>query len=320
MSFMVGSFAAGLSEGLDSGWKLGKDIQAYSREEDIRSATKKAQEDAKAKAALPSVAAKAPSVNDPDTSGPAGLSAGQTNLTETGWDDPTAHPDATTPPTLDKDGNAVPKTAAKPVALVAPWQSQIDISKVPDYYPLATKPAAAAAVPPATGPVVATAAIPPPLPPPEEMATEYPAAPAYSGPTTRQGAPAQPISNQLSSAWSWARGLIPTPLIPTPGPAAGTGGGRARTPAVPASTWGPMPPPAAPPPPRNQGLPTYLPPGSTTMPGVVGGHSGVIIQDQPAPTTSALPPPTSSLGPFESQPGSNDRPVRYDRNGNLVPY
>lgn len=286
MSFMVGSFAAGLSEGLDSGWKLGKDIQAYSREEDIRSATKKAQEDAKAKAALPSVAAKAPSVNDPDTSGPAGLSAGQTNLTETGWDDPTAHPDATTPPKLDGNGNAVPKTAAKPAALVAPWQSQIDISKVPDYYSPATKPA-----------------------------TEYPAAPAYSGPTTRQGAPAQPISNQLSSAWSWARGLIPTP-----GPAAGTGGGRARTPAVPASTWGPMPPPAAPPPPRNQGLPTYLPPGSTTMPGVVGGHSGVIIQDQPAPTTSALPPPTSSLGPFESQPGSNDRPVRYDRNGNLVPY
>ena len=112
MSFMVGSFAAGLSEGLDSGWKLGKDIQAYSREEEIRSATKKAQEDAKAKAALPSVAAKAPSVNDPDVSGPAGLSAGQTNLTETGWEDPTAHPDATTPPTLDKDGNAVPKTAA----------------------------------------------------------------------------------------------------------------------------------------------------------------------------------------------------------------
>ena len=223
MSFMVGSFAAGLSEGLDSGWKLGKDIQAYSREEEIRSATKKAQEDAKAKAALPSVAAKAPSVNDPDVSGPAGLSAGQTNLTETGWEDPTAHPDATTPPTLDKDGNAVPKTAAKPAALVAPWQSQIDISKVPDYYPPATKPAAAAAVPPATGPVVATAAIPPPLPPPEEMATEYPATPAaqpYSGPTTRQGAPVQPIGSQLSSAWSWARGLIPTP-----GPAAGTGGG-----------------------------------------------------------------------------------------------
>jgi len=130
MSFMVGSFAAGLSEGLDSGWKLGKDIQAYSREEEIRSATKKAQEDAKAKAALPSVAAKAPSVNDPDTSGPAGLSAGQTNLTETGWDDPTAHPDATTPPTLDKDGNAVPKTAAKPAALLPPWQSRI--TQVPD--------------------------------------------------------------------------------------------------------------------------------------------------------------------------------------------
>lgn len=308
--FMVGSFAAGLSEGLDSGWKLGKDIQERALLNEARDKAKAEAEKQKAGNALPSVAAKPPSVNDPDVPGPAGLSAGQTNLTADGYD-----PDKTYEPTKTTGGRAGTGTTQPP------WQSKI--KTVPDYdapapegmtteYP-AAKPAAAL-VPPATGPVVATAAIPPP----PDVNAEYQYGADYTPPgsRTRQGAPAQPIGNQLSSAWSWARGLIPTP-----GPAAGTGGGRARTPAVPASTWGPMPPPAPPPPPRNQGLPTYLPRGSTTMPGIVGGNSGVILQDQPAPATTALPPPTSSLGPFEAQPGSNDRPVRYDpRTGQLVPY
>jgi len=131
--FMVGSFAGGLSEGLTSGWALGKDIQDRGYEQERRAAFKKAEAD---KSALPSVAAKAPSVNDPDTPGPAGLSAGQTNLTADGYD-----PDKTYEPAKTTGGRvATGATPAKTAALVAPWQSQI--SRVPDDDKSGTAPSA----------------------------------------------------------------------------------------------------------------------------------------------------------------------------------
>lgn len=116
MAFMVGSFAAGLSSGLESGWKLGKDVRAYQQRADAISAAEKEKKD---KAGLPpliDVSAKAPSPTDPDM--PAGMSTGSTNLTGDGYDP--GSDAGNTPVKLDKDGK-VP-TGAEPAqpALLSP--------------------------------------------------------------------------------------------------------------------------------------------------------------------------------------------------------
>jgi len=224
--FMVGSFAGGLSEGLTSGWALGKDIQEriplIEARDKARAELAKKQSDS----ALPSVAAKAPSVNDPDTPGPAGLSAGQTNLTADGYD-----PNQTYEPAKTTGGRVA--TGATPAALTPPWQSQIDTSKVPDYYSPAakgfqpevlTRPSTAA-----TSPALPTAApeeLAPPLVAQPESTMQLPGrgnyAPVPAGPAVP--APTMPIKQWWNSTFG------APPITGTP---AGGGRGRERLPYLP---------------------------------------------------------------------------------------
>lgn len=296
---MVGSFAAGLSEGLTKGWVLGKDIQDSVYEEERRAAARKARGETGGGGSLPPIkdmGAKPPSPTEPDPTG--------TGTSGTGGGEPfdPNSPAATTPAKIE--GGKVVKPAAQPAALLPPGAGRP--TTMPDGSASMSVPApATAATPSAAGPVVAQAAIPPAAGAVPQTALGGGALSSGSPFNRWVGSAVQSLTPNVG--FSVDRGLYPSDTQhdpeyareqPTPSPLPPQRGVGTVLPSRSA-----LPSPL----PRQSTRPPYQP-GVGLFPGSTVGGALPGAAPPPSPTSPVFTAPIPSPPPSDAPPGATQGP------------